>query len=200
MVTKMSPEEFEIDLGDSIKILEDTSGEKVLGFRAPTFSIIKETFWGFEIMEKLGLVYDSSVYPIWHDRYGVPEAPRIKYNVFENDKKVLTEFPMSTMKILGKNLPFGGGGYLRIYPNWLTKKAISSVNKEGIPAIMYMHPWEFDNGQERLDLGKVQTWRHYYNIDRNLTKLSELLEQYSWTSFKKLIQENEKHKEILILN
>lgn len=189
MVTKMSSEEFEVDLGESIKILEDTSGEKVLGFRAPTFSVVKETFWSFEIMEKLGLAYDSSVYPIWHDRYGVPDAPRQRYNALGNNGNTLTEFPMSTIKFFGKNIPFGGGGYLRIYPNWLTKKAIASVNNEGLPAIMYMHPWEFDEGQTRLNLGKIQTWRHYYNIDKNLFKLSGLLDQFSWTNFKTVIQE-----------
>lgn len=189
MLTKMSPEEFEEDLAESIKILEDTSGQRVLGFRAPTFSVVKKTFWSFEIMEKLGLIYDSSVYPIWHDRYGVPDAPRQKYLAFRKSRRFLTEFPMSTVKLLGKNIPFGGGGYLRIYPNWLTIKGIKSVNKEGFPAILYMHPWEFDTGQTRLNLGKLQSLRHYYNIDKNLIKLSELLDQFSWTNFKTLISE-----------
>ncbi len=187
MVTKMSPQEFEKDLGESINILEDASGKKVLGFRAPTFSVVKDTFWSFEIMAKLGLVYDSSVYPIWHDRYGVPDAPRREYKAYESNGKTITEFPMSTVKILGKNVPFGGGGYLRIYPNWLTIKAINAVNKDGLPAIVYIHPWEFDKEQKRLDLGKVQTWRHYHNIEKNFGKLAELLDRFSWTNFENII-------------
>jgi len=190
MVTKLTPEEFEKDLGESIKILEDISGQKVLGFRAPTFSVVENTFWAWEIMLKLGLSYDSSVYPIWHDRYGVPEAPRSVYSAIEKDGKSLTEFPMSTMKFFGKNVPFGGGGYLRIFPNWFTRMGIKSVNKEGIPAIMYMHPWEFDPDQPKINLGKVQSLRHYFNIKKNLSKLGQLLDEFKWTSFKESIEKN----------
>ncbi len=190
MVTKLTPEEFEKDLGESIKILEDTSGQKILGFRAPTFSIVEETFWAWEIMLKLGLIYDSSVYPIWHDRYGVPDAPRSVYTALEHEGNSLTEFPMSTMRLFGKNIPFGGGGYLRIFPNWFTRMGIKSVNKEGLPAIMYMHPWEFDPEQPKLNLGKLQSLRHYYNIDKNLSKLGQLLDEFKWTSFKNVIEKN----------
>ncbi len=187
MVTKLTPEEFEKDLSESIKILEDISGQKVLGFRAPTFSIVERTFWAWEIMLKLGLAYDSSVYPIWHDRYGVPKAPRSVYTAFEKNGVNLTEFPMSTMKVFGKNVPFGGGGYLRIFPNWFTQMGIKSVNKEGMPAIMYMHPWEFDPNQPRINIGTTQSLRHYYNIKNNLSKLGRLLDRFEWTSFKEFI-------------
>lgn len=189
MVTKMSPEEFEADLGESIKILEDVSGQKILGFRAPTFSVVEKTFWSFEIMLKLGLVYDSSVYPIWHDRYGVPDAPRVRYNAYSQNGNILTEFPMSTLNILGKNIPFGGGGYLRILPGWLTQIAVSKLNTQNQPAIMYLHPWEFDTGQPRLHLGAIQTWRHYYNIKKNMKKLGALLDKFSWTSFKNVLND-----------
>lgn len=190
MVTKMTPGEFRSDLGDSIKILEDISGQKVLGFRAPTFSVIRETFWSWEIMLELGLKYDSSVYPIWHDRYGVPDAPRKRYTALKKDGRELIEFPMSTLSLFGKRLPFGGGGYLRIFPEGFTKMAIAKINKEGLPAIMYMHPWEFDSDQPRLELGKIQTWRHYYNIPANRQKLSGLLHRFKWTSFKNILDGN----------
>ena len=179
MVTKMTPKEFEKDLSNSIKILEEISGQKVLGFRAPTFSVIKQTFWAWEIMLRLGLVYDSSVYPIWHDRYGVPDAPRKMYTAIEKDSQKLIEFPMSTMRIFKKNIPFGGGGYLRIFPKWFTEIGIKAINREGIPATVFVHPWEFDSDQPRLNLGKVQTLRHYYNIKNNINKLSRLLDEYS---------------------
>ncbi len=184
MVTKMTPDEFREDLKESIDILEDISGEKVLGFRAPTFSVVRETFWSLQIMAELGLRYDSSIYPVWHDRYGVPDAPRHRYVAFEKNGYKLEEFPMSTMRWFGKNMPFGGGGYLRIFPNAVTTMGIRKMNREKLPAIMYMHPWEFDADQPRLDLGRFQSWRHYYNIDKNLHKLSRLLDRFDWGPFR----------------
>ncbi len=188
MVTRLDRESFREDLQRSIEILEDVSGEKVLGFRAPTFSVVKQTFWAWEVMLELGLQYDSSVYPIWHDRYGVPDAPRSRYVAVQNGERKLWEFPMSTVKIRGKNMPFGGGGYLRIFPNWLTIRGIKSVNNEGIPAVLYTHPWEFDTEQPRVDMGFVQSIRHYYNIDNNLKKLAELLDMFSWTCFRDVLK------------
>ncbi|MCB0281945.1 MAG: DUF3473 domain-containing protein [Calditrichaeota bacterium] len=200
MVTKMKPAEFEKDLSYSLKTLEDVSGEKVLGFRAPTFSVVKETFWSWEIMLKLGLVYDSSVYPIWHDRYGVPEAPRKMYLALEQDQRQLIEFPMSTMRIFNKNVPFGGGGYLRIFPEWITRLGIKRVNKEGIPAIVFMHPWEFDTDQPKLNLGKIQTIRHYYNIKNNISKLAHLLDEFKWISFRDYLDKKSYHNSLLKLS
>lgn len=188
MITQLSPKEFEKDLQESIRILEDVTGQKVLGFRAPTFSIVKETQWAWEIMLKLGLKYDSSVYPIWHDRYGIPDAPRSYYTCLEKDGQQLLEFPMPTLKIFHKNFPFGGGGYLRIFPLWFTRYAIKKFNQEGKPAIIYMHPWEFDPNQPKLELGFLQGKRHYYNISKNKLKLTKLLDIYSWTSFQDYIQ------------
>lgn len=190
MVTKLTPESFREDLAESISTIQDISGEKVFGFRAPTFSIVKETQWAWEIMLDSGLEYDSSVYPIWHDRYGIPDAPRQPYVAFEKEQKKLVEFPMPTLKIGNKNFPFGGGGYLRIFPLSFTKYAIKKFNKEGLPAILYAHPWEFDSGQQRLALGKIQTWRHYYNINKNLNKLDVLLRRFEWMSFRDFMNGN----------
>ena len=131
-----------------------------------------------------------SVYPIWHDRYGVPDAPRKRYIAYRKEEIILEEFPMSTMRWFGKNVPFGGGGYLRIFPNAFTAMGIRRMNAEGLPAIMYMHPWEFDADQPRLDLGRIQTWRHYYNIDHNLDKLSRLLDTFEWAPFSVFFNES----------
>ena len=190
MVTKMTPEIFRKDIERSIKVLEDASGQKILGFRAPTFSIVKKTYWAWEIMLELGLKYDSSVYPIWHDRYGVPDAPRSPYVAFEKNGNSLIEFPMSTIKFLGKNIPFGGGGYLRIFPNWFTKASIKAINNDGNFAIVFVHPWEFDALQPHIKLTTLQTWRHYYNIKNNLKKLAEILDLSKWTSFQNIIEKN----------
>ena len=189
MVTKLAPEVFREDLAASISIIQDISGEKVLGFRAPTFSIVKETQWAWKIMLDLGLEYDSSVYPIWHDRYGIPDAPRKPYIALKKEQEKLIEFPMPTLKFGNKNFPFGGGGYLRIFPLWFTKYAIKKFNTEELPAIIYAHPWEFDAEQPRLDLGRIQTWRHYYNINKNLSKLEVLLNRFQWISFKEFLQQ-----------
>ena len=196
MVTKLTPESFRADLSESINIIQNITGNKVLGFRAPTFSIIQETRWAWEIMLDIGLQYDSSVYPIWHDRYGIPDAPRHPYIALHKNTKELIEFPMPTIKVVKKNIPFGGGGYLRIFPLVFTKFAIKQFNKEGLPAIFYAHPWEFDSKQQRLALGKIQTWRHYYNIKNNLHKLDILLKNFRWTSFQDLMQEDDFVKKI----
>lgn len=189
MLTKLTPDEFKSDLAESKKILEDLSGSPVIGFRAPTFSMVKDTFWAWDILLEMGFRYDSSVYPIWHDRYGVPDAPRTKYTAREKNGKKLIEFSMPTIKIAGKNLPFGGGGYLRIFPLWFTQYAIKKFNKEGYPAIIYMHPWEFDRTQPRLKLGVLQSWRHYYNIGKNANKLAKLLDYGEWTSFNHILDD-----------
>ncbi len=187
MITKMSPREFKEDLHRSLDVLQNISGEKVLGFRAPTFSITEKTFWAYQILIDAGLQYDSSVYPIWHDRYGVPEAPRSVYAVHLANGKSILEFPMPTLKIFGKNFPFGGGGYLRLFPLRFTMRAIRKFNKEGYPAIVYMHPWEFDTQQPKVKMGRLQSFRHYGRIAQNFSKLERLLTTYEWTSFAKYL-------------
>lgn len=193
MVTKLTPQEFRDDLQESLHILQDISSQPVIGFRAPTFSIVNSTLWALDILREVGIKYDSSVYPIWHDRYGIPNAPRQPYLAAEKDDCHLIEFPMPTLQILNKNIPFGGGGYLRIFPLWFTAMAIKRFNKQGASAIVYMHPWEFDADQPRLNLGRIQTWRHYYNIKSNLKKLGVLLERFTWTSFGAVLDETRKH-------
>ncbi|MBD3226425.1 MAG: DUF3473 domain-containing protein [Caldithrix sp.] len=184
MLTKMNKDEFREDLKTSKDILQDVIGQQVIGFRAPTFSLVKETRWAWSVMVDLGFRYDSSVYPIWHDRYGIPDAPRFAYTAFQKNGQSLIEFPMPTLRILGKNIPFGGGGYLRLLPLPFTKMAIRRFHSLRQPSIIYVHPWEFDDDQPRLNLGAVQKWRHYHNIDKNLARLGRLLQNYQWVSFK----------------
>jgi polysaccharide deacetylase family protein (PEP-CTERM system associated) len=188
MVTKMNEIEFQNDLLKSVKILEDITGKKVTGFRAPTFSVVMSTSWALQIMATNGFRYDSSVYPIYHDRYGIPDAPRTPYFPLGEDEN-LVEFPMSTVKMFGKNFPFGGGGYLRIFPLWFTKKLLRKLNREGLSGILYVHPWEFDAEQPRLDLGFPSNLRHYYNIKSNLDKLESLLTDFEWTNFESVLRE-----------
>ena len=184
MATKLEPKTFKDDLLRSVKILQDITGQDILGFRAPTFSVTRQTFWVFDVLAEAGLKYDSSIYPIWHDRYGVPEAPRTVFEVETRSGAKIVEFPMPTLRIFGKNFPFGGGGYLRLFPLRFTTRAIRRFNKNGFPAIIYMHPWEFDAQQPKVPLGRLQSLRHYGNIKRNLSKVGYLLKTFEWTNFK----------------
>jgi len=190
MITTLTPEDFREDLRRSVNTLEEISGQKVIGFRAPTFSIVKDTFWALDIMAEENLVYDSSIYPIWHDRYGVPDAPRQPYPIMINGLKQLTEFPMPTLQIFGKNIPFGGGGYMRLFPLSYTAAGIRNYNKKNQAAILYMHPWEFDEDQPKLDMGFVQKFRHYHNIDKNISRLDVLLGIGTWISFRDYLEIN----------
>ncbi len=184
MATKLAPDVFKRDLLRSVNILEDVTGQQILGFRAPTFSVTRKTFWVFDVLAEAGLKYDSSVYPIWHDRYGIPDAPRTVFEVTTRSGATVIEFPMPTLRILGKNFPFGGGGYLRLFPLRFTSVAIRRFNASGFPAIVYMHPWEFDVGQPKVAMGKLQSLRHYGNINRNLQKVAYLLKAFEWTNFR----------------
>ena len=195
MVTRMTPEEFREDLSASIKILQDLSGRPVRGFRAPTFSIVERNLWAFDVIAEAGLQYDSSIYPIWHDRYGIPHAPRRPFAVDTKSGKKIVEFPMPTLRILKKNIPFGGGGYLRLLPLWFTIMGIKKFNKEGSPAIIYMHPWEFDVHQPRVKLSKLQSIRHYGRINQNPGKLAALLKKFNWMAMEDYLKEiTEKEK------
>ncbi len=183
MADKLNAKAFEEDLKRSVKILQDITGKEVLGFRAPTFSVTRKTFWVFDVLAKLGLKYDSSIYPIWHDRYGVPDAPRFVFEVETHSGAKILEFPMPTLRLLGKNFPFGGGGYLRLFPLRFTMMAIRRFNKCGYPAIIYMHPWEFDDDQPKVPMGRLQALRHYGNIGKNFQKVATLLKTFEWTNF-----------------
>ena len=183
MATKLEPKTFKDDLLRSIKILQDITGRDVLGFRAPTFSVTRQTLWVLDVLAEAGLKYDSSIYPIWHDRYGIPDAPRFVFEVETRSGAKIVEFPMPTLRIFGKNFPFGGGGYLRLFPLRFTTMAIRRFNKNGFPAIIYMHPWEFDAQQPKVPLGRLQALRHYGNISRNLSKVGYLLKTFEWTNF-----------------
>ncbi len=202
MITKMTPEEFKEDLGTSIKILQDISGIAIKGFRAPTFSIVRSNFWAFEVLAELGLQYDSSIYPIWHDRYGIPNAPRIPHFIETKTGNTIVEFPMPTIKLGNKNIPFGGGGYLRLLPLWFTKFGIRKFNKEGFPAIIYMHPWEFDPHQPRVKLSKIQNYRHYGKIKKNIFKLENLLQSFEWMAMEDYLKMivNDKNMRLKKLN
>lgn len=184
MISDQTPQEFALDLKKSITIIEDITGDKVLGHRAASFSVVKTTLWAIDIMREQGLRYDSSIFPIIHDRYGIPEAPRHPYQI----KEGFWEFPMSTVKILGKNLPIAGGGYFRLFPYWLTKWGMERVNKEGQPVLVYVHPWEFDPGQPRIKGSMTSRFRHYTNLDKTADRLRKLCCDFRFAPIREVLQ------------
>src|SRR5581483_7457642 len=140
-------------------------GRPVLGYRAPTFSVVKQTAWAIDTLVECGFAYDSSIFPVWHDRYGVPGAPRAPFRARGLDHEIL-ELPPATLRLLGMNLPVGGGGYFRLLPLFFLKWALRQVRRRCDPAVatLYFHPWEFDPGQPRLPLGRLSRFRTYVGL------------------------------------
>ncbi|MEO8155929.1 MAG: XrtA system polysaccharide deacetylase [Rhizobacter sp.] len=171
-------QEFMADIVNAKKLLEDIGGKPVLGYRAPSFSIGESNLWAFECLEEAGYVYSSSVYPVKHDHYGMPDSPRFPYKVNAG----VTEIPITTVRVMGRNLPAGGGGYFRFAPYGVSRWAIDRFNRdEGKPAIFYMHPWEIDPDQPRVAGPGLKTrFRHYVNLHRTDDRLKRLLSDFKW--------------------
>jgi polysaccharide deacetylase family protein (PEP-CTERM system associated) len=174
-VCTMKPDQFRHDLRQSKVALEQVTGDEVLGYRAPTFSIGKQNPWAIDILVEEGFAYDSSIFPVRHDRYGVPAAPRSPF-VVDGEQLSMLELPPMTLRILGVTMPMGGGGYFRLFPLWCTEWAIhQSLNNCDPPvAMMYFHPWEFDRLQQQLPLSRINRFRTYVGNGRNQSRLNEL--------------------------
>jgi polysaccharide deacetylase family protein (PEP-CTERM system associated) len=176
--TELSPEAFSQDVTRAKKLLEDLSGTAVQGYRAPSFSIGTSNLWAFDTLVRAGYRYSSSIYPIKHDHYGMPDSPRFAYRVGAG----LLEIPVTTLRMMNRNLPSSGGGYFRLLPYGLSRWMLRRVNREDRePAIFYFHPWEIDVGQPRIAGIDAKTrFRHYVNIGRTERRLQSLLRDFSW--------------------
>jgi polysaccharide deacetylase family protein (PEP-CTERM system associated) len=172
---------FRQDLLQSKDALEQVTGAPVLGFRAPTFSIMAQTSWAIDVLAEAGMRYDSSIFPVRHDRYGVPKAPRTPFRVRGTHHELL-ELPPATFRCFGMNLPVGGGGYFRLFPLMMLEAGIRQLSRLNTPnAIMlYFHPWEFDPEQEKLPLGRLSKWRTYVGINRSRGRLLTLMRRYQF--------------------
>lgn len=187
LVYEQEPEVFRDDVRRSKALLEDVSGQRVDGYRAPSFSITAESLWALDILLEEGYRYDSSVYPIRHDRYGIPDSPRHIYAV-RRPAGTLIEMPASTVRIAGMHLPVGGGGYFRLLPYAWTQWGIERVNRvEERPAIFYLHPWEIDPEQPRLPASPLARLRHYSNLDRTEARLRQLLREFRFGPMRNLL-------------
>jgi len=185
-ITEQKPSEFRQDIIKTKKLLEDISGMPVLGYRAASYSINRNNLWAHDEIEGAGYKYSSSIYPIKHDLYGIPDAPRFPYKAGQGE---LFEFPISTVEWLGRRIPCGGGGYFRLYPYLFSRFMIKHVNsKEGQPCVFYFHPWELDVGQPRQEGLNIKTRiRHYLNIGKMQNRLNRLLNDFSWERMDKIL-------------
>lgn len=177
-VTEQSREEFCRDIRRAKALLEDLAGLEVKGYRAPSFSIGSANRWAFDCIAEAGYRYSSSIYPVRHDHYGMPDAPRFAYRPHET----LLEIPISTARVGAINLPAGGGGYFRLFPYKLSRSLIRSVNRsDRQSAVFYFHPWELDPGQPRVAGASLKTrFRHYVNLHRTEPRLRKLLGDFKW--------------------
>jgi len=168
---------FVEDLARTERALVAAGAPHPIGFRASTFSLSRSTWWAFDVLVERGYLYDSSVHPVSHPTYGVPDfEPGISR--VEAAGGSIVEFPVATWRALGRNWPVGGGGYFRLLPLWATRGALASLAESGRPAALYLHPWELDPDQPRVDAPLSARFRHYLNLDRTLPRLDALLERF----------------------
>lgn len=187
LVYDQGPEAFRDDVRRAKRILEDTSGCAVAGYRAPSFSITGRSLWALDVLVEEGYRYDASVYPVHHDRYGIPDAPR-HLHVLRREAGSLMEAPASTVRLGALNLPIGGGGYFRLLPYTWTRWGIGHVNRrEQQPTIFYLHPWEIDPDQPRLPATLAGRIRHYRNLHRTERRLRHLLRDFRFGPMRQVL-------------
>jgi polysaccharide deacetylase family protein (PEP-CTERM system associated) len=175
----LTPEEFREDTLKAKTILERICNKKITAYRAPSYSITQKSLWALDILEETGFTIDSSIFPIRHDIYGIPDAPRFRYKL---PQKGMEEFPISTAILFGQKFPVAGGGYFRLFPYWLTKYALKTINKKEMqPFVFYLHPWEIDHNQPKFIKAKrFSKFRHYNNLDKTITRFERLLNDFDF--------------------
>jgi polysaccharide deacetylase family protein (PEP-CTERM system associated) len=210
-VSTQSQQEFREDVRTSKELLEDLIGQAVLGYRAPSYSISMDSLWAFDELAEAGYLYDSSVFPVRHDFYGIPNWPRFpfivfrgadgnwspvgdpsngRYSVSDNNAKML-EIPITTLNLSGKNIPIGGGGYFRFFPYTFTKWGLRRINRiDKRPFIFYLHPWEIDPDQPRMPgIGLKTRFRHYVNLGKTEQRFRNLLSDFKFSSMRTLVED-----------
>jgi polysaccharide deacetylase family protein (PEP-CTERM system associated) len=189
MITRQSRSEFSRDVMRAKAAIEDASGDSVIGYRAPTFSVVRGTLWSLEALAEAGFRYDSSIFPIVHDRYGIRGSARFPHRHRFGPGSELAEFPLSTVSLLGWRFPVAGGGYFRLLPYGMTRRAIRHLNRyERQPAIVYLHPWELDVEQPRLPVGALTQLRHSVNTSATEAKLRRLMHDFRFAPARDVLQ------------
>jgi polysaccharide deacetylase family protein (PEP-CTERM system associated) len=188
LVYRQTPDQFRDDLRRARAAIETAAGTQVLGYRAPSYSITQASRWALEVLAEEGYVYDASVYPIHHDRYGIPDAPRHPHVMTQGAGR-LWEVPGSTVRYGRVNLPIGGGGYFRILPYQWTRWGIRRLNLvEKRPAIFYLHPWEIDPAQPRMPSSTLTGLRHYRNLAKTEARLRRLLREFRFGTIREVLE------------
>jgi polysaccharide deacetylase family protein (PEP-CTERM system associated) len=188
LVYEQSPQAFREDVRRAKGIIESAAGEAVAGYRAPSYSITKRSLWAIDVLIEEGFAYDSSIYPIYHDRYGLPNSPVRPY-IIQGARGSLVEVPGSTVRIGPLTLPVGGGGYFRLLPYAWTRWGFQRINRENQPGIFYVHPWEIDPAQPRIDVDFLGRFRHYRNLSRTEDRLRALLDDFRFAPIRQVIQQ-----------
>jgi len=184
---ELGPEALERDLERTERALEQAGAPRPIGFRASTFTLTRTTWWAFDVLARRGYRYDSSVFPVRHPAYGVPDfAPGISR--VDTPEGSVIEFPVATWPFLGRNLPFGGGGYFRLLPGALTRAAVAGLERRGRPAAFYLHPWEFDPDQPRHEAPLTKRFRHYVNLAKTLPRLEAMLERFRFAGLAEVLE------------
>lgn len=186
LVTSQAPQKFREDIRKTKAILEDLTGQHVCGYRAPSFSITNKSSWALSILCEEGYEYDTSIVPIIHDRYGMPEAPSVVHQL-KTESGIIWEIPPSTVSICGMRVPIGGGGYFRIFPYWMFKALFQKAEGTNSPLVTYFHPWEIDPDQPRMKGSRLSRFRHYTNLHRTHERLTRLLDDFAFAPIKEII-------------
>lgn len=188
LIYNQTPDVFKEETIKSKKSLEDLIGEEVLGYRAASYSITKRNLWALDVLAEAGFAYDSSIFPIRHDRYGIADAKTIPHKLETPNGAELIEFPLTTRRMGNLNIPVSGGGYFRLYPYFLTRHFLKAVNKkQGEQFVFYLHPWEVDPQQPRIEASWFSKFRHYNNLDKCESRLSTLIDDFKFTTMKTVL-------------
>jgi polysaccharide deacetylase family protein (PEP-CTERM system associated) len=182
-----TPAVFRSETCKAKRLLEEAAGMSILGYRAASYSITQQSLWALDILAEEGFQYDSSIFPIRHDLYGIPNHPRFPHVLHGHGTSPIVELPLSTVRLAGVNFPVAGGGYLRLFPYAITHLAMRYLNRrEKQPAIVYFHPWELDPQQPRMPAGRLSRFRHYTNLNRMETKLRRLLDSFTFAPIREV--------------
>mgnify|MGYP001373176294 CR=1 FL=1 len=188
LVYEQGRDEFRQETGRAKRLLEDLVQQPIEGYRAASYSITRDSLWALDVLAEEGFVWDSSIFPVRHDRYGIPGASRWPHVITASGGGRLVEFPLTTCSVFGSRLPIAGGGYFRLYPYGLTRAGLASVNREGRPFIFYLHPWEIDPDQPRVKASALSTFRHYNNLARCEARLRALLRDFRFGTVREVLE------------
>lgn len=189
LVYNQSPAVFREETVRAKKLLEDQIGQPVEGYRAASYSITARSRWALDILVEAGFKWDSSIFPVHHDRYGMPGTPHAPYRLRSPNGGILTEFPLSTCPLGRYRLPIAGGGYFRLFPYWFSRWGLGRINRDGRPFIFYLHPWEVDPGQPRIKVSLKSRFRHYNNLDRCYGRLQRLLGDFPFAPVGQVLEQ-----------